>query len=243
MAKRIIVNGAKGKMGALASLTLEKEPDFVLVAKLLRTDDLSAAIQETKAEIVVDLTRADCVYENTRTIIEAGAHPVIGTTGLLESQISELQALAAKKNISGLIIPNFSLCAVLMMECAARVAQFLSEVEIIETHHPQKAEAPSGTAIKTALMIAKARKASKAPAVSKELIPGARGRLCEEIPIHSIRLSGFLASQQVIFGSAGEHLTITHNNIDRSAYMPGLILACRKVSSLTHLCYGLEHVL
>jgi 4-hydroxy-tetrahydrodipicolinate reductase len=239
----VIVNGANGKMGLMACKTIEDHPDFQLVARLGREDDLGAMIAKTNASIVIDLSRADCVYENTLTIINNNAHPVIGTSGLLDEQITSLQQLSLEKKLGGIIVPNFSISAVLMMQFAAHAAKFLPEVEIIEAHHQQKLDAPSGTAIKTAEMIANARKDPKNELPIKEIIKHARGAEYLDVNIHSIRLPGFLASQQVVFGSQGETLTITHNSIDRSAFMPGLLLACRCVSTLDTLYYGLEKLI
>lgn len=144
MRTRVIVNGAHGKMGVLACETLENHEQFEIVAKLSRQDNLGQSILDTQAQIVVDLTRADCVYENSLTIINHGARPVIGTSGLLETQIDELSKLCAIKQMGGIIAPNFSLGAVLMMMLATKVSEYFSEVEIIEGHHQQKLDAPSG---------------------------------------------------------------------------------------------------
>ena len=240
---RVIVNGATGKMGALACTTIEQHSEFALVAGLSKNENLVEHIKSTAAQIVVDLTRADCVYENSRAIIQAGARPVIGTTGLLSNQIEELNQLCIQKQLGGIIAPNFSIGAVLMMLCAAKAAEYLPEVEIIESHHQQKLDAPSGTALKTAELIASARKAPKNRLALKELVPGSRGGSYEEINIHSVRLPGMLARQDVIFGSQGETLTLIHNSIDRQCFMPGIILSCQKVMHLTQLIYGLEHLL
>ncbi len=243
MIARVIVNGAQGKMGTLACETLDNHNEFELVGSLGRNDNLAQAIKETEAQIVVDLTRADCVYENSMTIIHAGARPVVGTSGLIPSQIQTLTELSSSKKLGGIIVPNFSIGAVLMMIFAAKAAEYLSEVEIIEAHHQQKLDAPSGTALKTAEMIAAARVKPKNKLELKELIPGARGGSHHEINIHSLRLPGILARQEVLFGNLGETLSITHNSIDRHCFMPGVILACQKVQQLTTLVYGLEHVL
>ena len=239
----VIVNGAQGKMGRVACETLGHHPDFELVASLGRGDDLERAIIDTKAQIVIELTRADCVFENSLVIIKNNAHPVIGASGLLPAQIKTLEALSKDKHLGGIIVPNFSIAAVLMMRFAAIAARYLTEVEIIETHHQQKLDAPSGTALKTAEMIAEARREKKAPLALKELVPGARGASHHEVNIHSLRLPGVLAQQQVIFGNTGETLSITHNSIDRYSFMPGLVLACKGVLDLDTLYYGLEHVL
>lgn len=240
---RIIVNGAAGKMGAIATDTLQEQPQFALVATLNKNDNLSNAISETKAQVVLDLTRADCVYKNSLAIIHAGARPVIGTSGLIPAEIDQLTVLCAKQQLGGIIVPNFSISAVLMMMCAAKAAAYLPEVEIIEAHHQQKLDAPSGTALKTAEMIAAARAQRKQQLELKELIPGARGATHENINIHSLRLPGVLAQQEVLFGSLGETLSISHNTIDRKCFMPGLVLACEQVMKLERLVYGLEHIL
>jgi 4-hydroxy-tetrahydrodipicolinate reductase len=243
MKARVIVNGAKGKMGILACDSIQAHPDFQLVASLGRKDSLEIAIADTHAQIVVDLTRADCVYENSLVIIKSGAHPVIGTSGLQDAQIQQLMRLCEEKQLGGIIAPNFSIGAVLMMRFAALAAQFLPEVEIIEAHHPQKLDAPSGTALKTAEMIANARRANKNELPLKELIPGARGAVHHQVNIHSLRLPGILAQQQVIFGNTGETLSIKHESIDRASFMPGIILACQRVQHLKGLHYGLEDLL
>lgn len=243
MPSRVIVNGAQGKMGRLACETLDKHPDFQLVARLTRGDNLEQAIAKTAAHIVVDLTSAEVVYENAQVIINSGAHPVIGSSGLLDEQIHTLRQDCVKRKIGGLIVPNFSISAVLMMQFAAMAAQYFPDAEIIEAHHPQKLDAPSGTAMKTADMIAAARSHRPEKRIEKALLPGARGAQHHDVPIHSIRLPGVLASQTVMFGNLGETLTITHNTLDRSSFMPGIVLACQRVQQLETLYYGLEHVM
>lgn len=239
----VIVNGAMGKMGQLACETLQAAPDFELLAGLGRSDDLAQAIKDLNAAVVLDLTRADCVYENSQIIIEHGACPVIGTSGLLEPEIEALSALCAKNNLGGLIVPNFSIAAVLMMRFSAEAAKYLPDVEIIEAHHPAKAEAPSGTAIKTAAMIAKARSASPRPLTCQELLPGALGAVSDSVRIHALRLPGTLAEQTVMFGQTGETLTLKHQTIDRASFMPGVRLACQSVQKLDKLVYGLDHII
>ncbi|WP_133136441.1 4-hydroxy-tetrahydrodipicolinate reductase [Legionella rowbothamii] len=243
MLTRVIVNGASGKMGELACETLNVHPEFTLVAQLGRQDNLAQAIHDTQAQIVVDLTRADTVYQNSLTIINNGARPVIGTSGLLPEQVKNLTIKCEEQGLGGVIAPNFSISAVLMMLFAAKAAEYFSEVEIVETHHQQKLDAPSGTALKTAEMIAAARKSPKNKLILKELIPGARGGTHCDINIHSLRLPGVLARQQVIFGNAGETLSITDDSISRNCFMPGIVLACQKVMTLNGLIYGLEHLL
>ncbi|KTD45123.1 Dihydrodipicolinate reductase [Legionella quinlivanii] len=243
MTIRVIVNGASGKMGRLACATLQAQEEFQLVGGLGREDNLERAIAETQASIVVDLTRADSAFKNAMTIINGGAHPVIGTSGLLPNQVEELQATCANLKLGGIIAPNFSIAAVMMMHFAALAAKFFQNVEIIEAHHPQKFDAPSGTAIKTAEMIAQSRQIPPEETLTQESILGARGGQHEGIPIHSIRLPGILARQQVLFGSQGETLSIVHDSIDRSSFMPGLLLSCQKVTQLNQMIYGLENLL
>jgi len=240
---RIIVNGANGKMGALASETLGSNPHFQLVAKAGRQDNLAELIVDGKVDVVLDLTRADSVWENTQTIVSCGARPVIGTSGLTDEQIQWLKQQCQEQRLGALIVPNFSVGAVLMMHFAKQAAIHYSEVEIIEAHHPQKLDAPSGTAIKTAQLIAESRRESPQELALKELIPGARGGQCHGVPIHSMRLPGVVARQTVEFGGTGETLTITHNSIDRQSFMPGVVHACQAVMALNELVYGLESIL
>jgi len=236
----VIVNGASGKMGSLACQTIRNHPEFGLVAALGRHDNLAQIIDQTRANVVVDLTRADCVYKNALTIIERGAHPVIGTTGLSDEQIKFLQQQCNTLQLGGIIAPNFSISAILMMHCAAMCARYHSEVEIIEMHHQQKLDSPSGTAIKTADFIASSRAHPKNQLTDKASIAGARGANYRDINIHSMRLPGVLAKQKVIFGGPGETLSIVHECIDRNAFMPGIVLACQGVIQLKALHYGLE---
>jgi 4-hydroxy-tetrahydrodipicolinate reductase len=243
MSITVIVNGAKGKMGVNACKTLASQPDFNLLAELGRDDNLEESIQDLKPQIVVDLTTAKTVYANTKTIIENNVHPIIGASGLLDEQIISLQKLAANKHLGGIIVPNFSIGAILMMQFAKLAAKFMPDVEIIEAHHQQKLDSPSGTALKTADMIAAARQKEPQQLTISEVVKNARGAEYKNINIHSIRLPGYLANQQVIFGNTGETLTISHNSIDRSSFMPGLILACQNVVKLDSLVYGLENLI
>lgn len=240
----VIVNGALGKMGSLACQAIQTHPDFVLVGALGRHDNLSSAIEKTQAQIVVDFTSAECAYANASTIIDHQVHPVIGTTGLTLDQINMLQQMCQAKKLGGLIVPNFSISAMLMMHCATLCSTFHSEAEIIETHPPHKIDAPSGTAIKTADLMATAKAAHpKNPLVNRESISGSRGASHHGINIHSIRAPGVITKQEVILSNTGETLTITHECIDRNAFMPGLMLACQGVLKLKILHYGLEKLL
>lgn len=243
MTNRIIVNGAQGKMGAMACQTIANDPQLELVAQNGHGDDLAATIKATDANIVIDFTNSDVVYENTKTIIENNAHPIIGSSGLLTEQVTELQQLAQEKNLGGIIAPNFSIGAILMMKYAAEAASYFQHIEIIEYHHEKKLDAPSGTAVKTAEMIAEAGFQAAPLGEQRELIDGARGANHHNVPIHSVRMPGLMAHQEVIFGGVGETLTIRHDSINRDCFMPGVLLACRTVGHLDRLIYGLEKLL
>jgi 4-hydroxy-tetrahydrodipicolinate reductase len=240
---RILINGASGRMGKTTVTAIRQDSAFELVGETHSTDDLKKTIQATQANVVVDFTNAAVVFENSKKIIAADAHPVIGTSGLLPNQIKELQEICAKKQFGGIIAPNFCISALLMMRFSEQAAYYFSEVEIVETHHEKKLDAPSSTAIKTAEMIASKRKKNPVHKAIHETLPGARGATKDQIPIHSLRLPGFLAKQDVIFGHLGGSLVITHETIDRNAFMPGVILACKKVLNLKELIYGLEALL
>jgi len=244
MSVKVLVNGAKGRMGLQVVQAVTGDPDTDLVGQTDLGDDLSAEIASSGAQVVVDFTHPDVAYLTAEAIIKAGAHPVIGTTGFKPEEIETLQRLAAKRNLGGVIAPNFAIGAVLMMRFAAEAARHLPHVEIIEMHHDGKAEAPSGTAVKTAEQIAAARPEAPQPLVeSRELAPGARGARSYPVPIHSVRLPGHVAHQEVIFGGLGEALRIRHDSISRECFMPGVLLACKKAPHLDRLHYGLEHLL
>jgi 4-hydroxy-tetrahydrodipicolinate reductase len=243
MSIRVLLNGADGRMG-LASLTaIDKDPELTLVGKTSKNDDLSAAIKSSNAQVVVDFTNASVVSKNLKIIIESGAHPVIGTTGLLMDEIKKFQEECARLKLGGIIAPNFSFGAVLMMKHAREIAKYFANVEIIEMHHDGKLDSPSGTALRTAEMLAENFKPENKNKETKEIIPGSRGATHHKIPIHAIRMPGFIAQQQIIFGATGETLTLSHNSIDREAYMPGLCFTCKKVLSLDTLVYGMENIL
>jgi 4-hydroxy-tetrahydrodipicolinate reductase len=243
MAIRILVNGAKGKMGQETVKLITTEPDFVLTAQADREDNLAQLIQTTAADVVVDFTTAEVGFRNTQTIIEAGARPVIGTTGFSLSQIDELKKHCEHLKRGAIIAPNFSLGAILMMKFAQEAARYLPHVEIIELHHDRKLDAPSGTALKTAQLISQVKEKTQPKVKETETLAHARGALSEDIRIHSVRLPGLVAHQQVIFGGVGETLTIKHDMMDRQAAMPGVALACRKVMELNHLISGLENLI
>ncbi len=243
MTIRVLINGADGKMGQQAVKALTHAEGLSVAGQAGRKDDLSAIIAQIKPDVVLDLTTASAVFQNASQIIQAGVRPVIGTSGLLANQIQLLTAQSLEKKLGGLIVPNFSVGAVLAMKYAQDCARYFSDVEIIESHHPQKADAPSGTAIRTAEMIEAARQKMLTPTFSKETLSGARGANYKNVPIHAIRLPGILARQTVMFGGSGELLTIQHEISDRESYMAGICLACREVMHLNTLFCGLEHVL
>lgn len=218
----VIINGASGKMGRTTVAAIAHETAFTLVATTHRGDNLSQAIQHHHADIVIDWTTPDAVFDNTQTIINAGARPVIGTTGLTTEQIKKISDLCCEKKLGGIIAPNFSIGAVLMMKYAKDALQYFSDAEIIEYHHAEKKDAPSGTAKKTVELMLENTKNKK------------------NIPIHSVRLPGIFANQTVLFGGNGETLTIQHHAIDRQAMMPGLFFCCQKVMTLDRLVYGME---
>jgi len=216
---KVIVNGAKGKMGQEVVKAIQKEADLALVGQTDLGDDLAKAIKATQAEVVVDFTHPRSVMENVRTILENGAHGVIGTTGLTKENLEEIKKLCEKNKVSCLVAPNFAIGAVLMMQFAKEAIKYFPQAEIIEMHHESKADKPSGTALKTMEAMGK------------------------EVPIHSVRLPGLVAHQEVIFGGLGQTLTIRHDSLSRESFMPGVMLAIRKVKTLNGLVYGLEKIL
>jgi len=240
---KVIVNGAKGRMGKEAVNAITNDAQLELVAGCDYKDDLAAIIKETGAQVVVDLTAASAGYDNTQTILNAGACPVIGTSGFQVDQVKELQRLAVSKQLGGLIAPNFSIGAVLMMQFSVQAAKYFPDAEIIEAHSPQKEESPSGTGIRTAELIAAARAKSPTKCSDKQLIEGARGAELHDVKIHSLRLPGIVAQQIVFFGGVSETLKIEHNSQHRESFMPGICLACKEVIKRNELVYGLEHLM
>ncbi|QIZ71112.1 4-hydroxy-tetrahydrodipicolinate reductase [Oxynema aestuarii] len=266
-----IVNGAGGKMGREVVKAIASSPDLKLVAAVDRNPDyigrdvgeiagcgpleipilndlegsLGMAVQEKELGVMVDFTHPSSVYDNVRSAIAYGIRPVVGTTGLSPQQIQELAEFADKASTGCLIIPNFSIGMVLLQQAAISASKYFDHVEIIELHHNQKADAPSGTAIKTAEMLAELGKPYNPPSVEEsEKLTGARGALAGEgIRIHSVRLPGLIAHQEVIFGAPGQIYTLRHDTSDRACYMPGVLLAIRKVTELKTLVYGLEKIL
>ena len=241
---RVLVNGAKGRMGQEVVKAVTAASDLQLVDQTDLGDDLITRIKASQAQAVVDFTTATVAFENTCKILEAGVHPVVGTSGLLSEQVVELQQFAKDKRIGGLIAPNFAIGAVLLMKYAQDAVKYLPDVEVIELHHNRKADAPSGTAVKTAQLIDDARQEiPKVLVEEKELFEGARGSEVHGVRVHSLRLPGLVAHQEIIFGGTGETLTIRHDSIHRESFMPGVCLACTKVIGSQQLFYGLEHLL
>jgi|SRR5690606_36775676 4-hydroxy-tetrahydrodipicolinate reductase len=208
------------------------------------SDSLETALLEDRPDVLVDFTVPEAVKRHTEMALELGVRPVVGTTGLTEQDLTELARLSEEHRVGAVIAPNFALGAVLMMMFAARAAKYFPHVEIIEMHHDQKLDAPSGTALKTAEMIAQNRdEVQQGHPGEKETLEGARGGYRYGFRIHSIRLPGLVAHQEVIFGGPGQTFTLRHDSIHRESFMPGVKLAIQKVMELDHLVYGLEHLL
>lgn len=266
MAIRVAVSGAGGKMGREVLRAVHEAPDIELVAAADPTTagvdigelagvgklgiDVSAtlteALEQSDATHVVDFTTPDAVFGNVMTAIDMGRRVVFGTTGLSDEDLAEIDRQARSRGTGVVHAPNFAIGAVLMMRFAAEAAQFFDSIEIIELHHDQKKDAPSGTAIKTAELISQARESAPelaATAVASTQGDAARGETVKGVPIHSVRLPGLVAHQEVICGLAGQTLTIRHDSIDRASFMPGVLLALRRVGDVTGLIYGLEHLL
>ena len=240
---KVLVNGSAGKMGQAVVKAVSDDSDFLLVGQCDHEHDLAEEIKKSKADVVVDFTNAEVAFKNAKIIIDAKVRPVIGTTGFLPEDIKKLQDRCAELKLGCIIAPNFSLGAVLMMRHAAEIAKYFPHVEIIEMHHDGKLDSPSGTAVRSAEMMAMNREGINPPKITKEIVPGARGATYKDISIHSIRLPGLVAHQQIMFGGKGETLTIRHDSIDRSCFMPGVVLACKEVMKLNHLVFGLENIL
>jgi len=242
---KVIVNGCNGQMGKEVIRALQNNNEIILVGQTGRNDNLKTEIKLKNADVVVDFTNPSSAYDNIISILECGAHAVVGTTGINDSQKSSIDKLAKQKNKAVLLAPNFSIGAILMMKFAAEAARYMPYVEIVEYHHDKKADSPSGTAIHTAEYINSIVKTTKAPVVnSKELFDSAsQGAKIGNIRIHSIRLPGFVASQEVILGENGQTLKIRHDTINRESFIPGIMLAIKEIPKHVGLIYGLENVL
>jgi 4-hydroxy-tetrahydrodipicolinate reductase len=238
------VLGARGRMGAEVVNAVNASPDCELVAALDLGDSLDQLVS-SGAHVVVDFTTPDAVMANLEFLITHGIHAVVGTTGFDDKRMATLKSLSsAHPQVGILIAPNFAIGAVLMMEFAAKAAQYFESAEIIELHHPNKVDAPSGTAARTADLISKARKEAglaAMPDATTSSLDGARGALVGDVPVHSVRLRGLIAHQEVLFGGPGETLTIRHDSLDRAGFMPGVLLGIKSVISRPGVTFGLEH--
>ena len=244
MSIMVAVLGAKGRMGSESIKAISECSDLELVAQLDLGDSLDK-LASSGAQVVVDFTHPDSVMGNLEFAIKNGISVVVGTTGFDEKKLNQIKSwLEANPKVGALIAPNFGLGAVLMMQFAAQAAKYFESVEIVELHHPAKADAPSGTAARTAELITAARKSvNKAamPDATTSEIDGARGAKIGDVQIHSVRLRGLVAHQEVILGDVGETLSIRHDSIDRTGFMPGVLLAIREVGSHPGLTFGLEN--
>ncbi len=243
---RVAVIGAHGRIGSEAVRAVEAAEDMELVAALGRGDKLQT-LTEAGAQVAVELTHPDSVMDNLEFCVANGIHGVVGTTGWTEDRLARLTGwLDAKPGTGVLIAPNFSIGAVLTMTFARQAARFFESVEVVELHHPGKADAPSGTATRTAQLIAEARReagCAPQPDATTTALEGARGADVDGVPVHAVRLRGLLAHQEVLFGDTGETLTIRHDSLHHSCFMPGILLGARRVVSTPGLTFGLEHFL
>jgi 4-hydroxy-tetrahydrodipicolinate reductase len=241
---KVAVLGARGRMGAEVVAAVEAAADCQLVAALDLGDSLDQLIS-SEAQVVVDFTTPDSVMVNLEFLITHKIHAVVGTTGFDDARMAKLKSLSsAHPEVGILIAPNFAIGAVLMMEFAGKAAKYFESAEIIELHHPDKVDAPSGTASRTGGIISAARKAAALPAMpdaTSTTLEGARGALVGDVPVHSVRLRGLIAHQEVLFGGLGETLSIRHDSLDRAGFMPGVLLGIRSVISRPGVTFGLEN--
>ncbi|MNZ68996.1 4-hydroxy-tetrahydrodipicolinate reductase [compost metagenome] len=261
---RVAVAGASGRMGReVVKMVLEDEALQLVAAAapsagavdagifagkantgVIVKETLEEALEGANADVLVDFTVPQVAYGHTKTAIHFGVRPIMGTTGFTPEQIAELDELCKQKGIGGLIAPNFSIGAILMMKFAAEAAKYMPHVEIIEYHGDQKLDAPSGTSIKTAELIAQNRQELRqGNPKEEETIEGARGGYYNGFRIHSVRLPGVFAQQEVVFGGHGQTLKIRHDSYDRAGYMPGVNVAVKKVMTYSGLIYGFEHIM
>jgi 4-hydroxy-tetrahydrodipicolinate reductase len=261
---RVAVAAAAGRMGRAAVRAVAAQPDMTLVAALGREHGVGqdagtvagvgvlgvtiagtpGVMLDAKPDVLIDFTPGTAAVEHARAAIPAGVRPVIGGTGIGQADLDALAALCASRRIGAVVAPNFALGAVLMIEFSRQAAKYFPNAEIIELHHDRKRDAPSGTALKTAAVVAAARTSVPQPTVKEEqTVQGVRGGRAEGVPVHSIRLPGLVAHQEVIFGGPGQTLTIRHDSVNEESFMPGLLLATRRVRSLTGLIFGLEKLL
>jgi 4-hydroxy-tetrahydrodipicolinate reductase len=243
---KVGVLGAKGRMGQQVCATVEQAPDTELVAQVDAGDSLEVL---RGADVVVDFTHVGVVMDNLRWCVEHGVSVAVGTSGFAEDRLDEVRGWLDKADagVRVLIVPNFSIGAVLMMRFAAQAGRFFESAEIIELHHANKLDSPSGTALRTAALIAGARAAAglgPSPDATTQEVPGARGASVDQVHVHSVRVAGLVAHQEVLFGGNGETLTIRHDSLDRASFMPGVMLAVRGLASLPPgLTVGIETLL
>jgi 4-hydroxy-tetrahydrodipicolinate reductase len=236
--------GAKGKVGATMVEAVRNADGLELSAEVDAGDPLSNFV-DGGTEVVIDFTHPDVVMDNLKFLIDNGIHAVVGTTGFTEERLVQVQSwLSDSPSTAVLIAPNFAIGAVLSMRFAQEAARFFESVEVIELHHPNKADAPSGTATRTAKLIAEARKdLPPNPDATSTALPGARGADVDGVPVHAVRVAGLIAHQEVLFGTMGETLTIRHDSFDRTSFVPGVLLAVRRVHERPGLTVGIETLL
>jgi 4-hydroxy-tetrahydrodipicolinate reductase len=241
---RVGVLGAKGKVGATMVQAVEAAEDLTFTAGVDAGDALTMLV-DSQTEVVIDFTHPDVVMDNLKFVIDNGIHAVVGTTGFTDERLTQVRSwLEESQTTAVLIAPNFAIGAVLSMHFAKQAARFFESAEVIELHHPQKADAPSGTAARTAKLIAEARKdLPPNPDATSTGLEGARGADVDGIPVHSVRLAGLVAHQEVLFGTQGETLTIRHDSLDRTSFVPGVLLAVRRVHERPGLTVGIEPLL
>jgi 4-hydroxy-tetrahydrodipicolinate reductase len=243
---RVGVLGARGRMGVEVCGAVDAADDMELVAMVDQGDWLFNA-SDAGAQVLVDFTNPDVVMDHVHWAVDQGINIVVGTSGFTESRLDRIRGwLALKPGVGVMIAPNFAIGAVLMMEFAARAARFFESIEITEMHHPNKVDAPSGTALRTAAIIDEARTAADMrpmPDATKDEVSGARGAEVAGVRIHSVRAAGLVAHQEVLFGTAGETLTIRHDSYERASFMPGVLMAVRSILDRPGLTIGLESLL
>jgi 4-hydroxy-tetrahydrodipicolinate reductase len=238
---KVGVLGARGRVGSEVCRAVERAGDLKLMAGIGSEDSLDSL---ALADVVVDFTHPDAVMDHLRWCIGRGLHCVVGTTGFDDQRLETVRGLLADAPTVGVVIaPNFSVGAVLMMRLAAEAAPFYESVEIVELHHPDKADAPSGTARRTASLVAEARRAAGSgpiPDATSTALDGARGADVDGIRVHGLRIRGLVAHQEVILGGLGETLTVRHDSLDRVSFTPGVLLGVRRVMDVPGLTVGLE---
>jgi 4-hydroxy-tetrahydrodipicolinate reductase len=240
------VLGARGKVGSQICTAVESAEDLALVARVSAGDPITS-LEQAGAQVVVDFTRPEVVMDSLRHCIEHGIHAVVGTTGFDEERLATLRGwLADAPGVGVLVAPNFSIGAILMMRFAVQAAPFYESVEIVELHHPTKADAPSGTARRTAELVAAARREAgvgPVPDATTTALEGARGAVVDGIHVHGLRIRGMVAHQEVVLGGPGETLTIRHDSLDRASFAPGVLAGVRAIGDHPGLTVGLEHFL